>query len=143
MRAGGTFFHELAGLDDASRRVEALKAAYGFDNPWSTVWNITRLSFLADYFTNIGELLGELKSNDAYDGQITLLGTWTTVRTLTHSTCEARIALPSGGYSEPSACSQSTIMDFKRTAGIPTTLGLVFDTSLNATQIANVAALAA
>jgi hypothetical protein len=142
MRAGGSFYHELQGLYDASKKIEALKSAYGFDNLYSSLWNIKSFSFLADYFTNIGELLGELKSNDVYGGDITLMGTWSTVRTVTQSSCEARMLLPQGGYSTPSVCSFSTIMDFERTAGIPTTLGLVFDTSLNATQIANIAALA-
>jgi hypothetical protein len=136
MRAGGTFTQTLGGLDDVSRRRSAIAAAAGVDNLFQTGWDLIPFSFLADYFTNIGELLGELNTNDTFDGDITLSDTWSTTKITYVSDCQVRLQLPEGkGWTSPASASKMTKVNFQRTSGIPTTLGLTFDTSVNANQL--------
>jgi hypothetical protein len=140
--AGGRFRHELGGLDDVNREWSAIAASTGFDNWYKVAWDAIPFSFVADYFTNIGTLLGGLKSNDVYDGAITLENTWSQTKSFQESSYDVYFLDEYGNksYQQASRGSKTT---FSRQVGIPTSLGLVFNTRQTPAQIANIIALLA
>lgn len=141
VKAGGSFYHELGGLDSYAAHEAALRSSLGFDNLFKAAWDLVPFSFLADYVSNMGDLLSELKTNDAFTGDISLRDTWSTQKVVSEGSLEVRFRHPAGGTLAGGTMSQGSIMRFTRTQGIPTTAGLMLGGNLNARQLVNIAAL--
>jgi len=59
-RANGYLYHELEGLDDASRLFSAFRAELGLNNPAKVIWTAIPFSFVVDWFARIGSYLDRL-----------------------------------------------------------------------------------
>jgi hypothetical protein len=113
----------------------------GFDNLFKSAWDLVPFSFLADYVSNIGDLLSELKTNDAFTGDIRLSDTWSTTKQVSVGTLSVRFVHPDGHRIGGGTMVSGTIERFNRSQGIPTTAGLLLNTSVSSRELVNIAAL--
>lgn len=132
----------LQGLDDVSRLVTAYGSALGFNKPLSVLWEAIPFSFLVDYVTNIGAAFQQ-PAFEAFEGKITALDGWSSVKTEVAATLEIGVPPSYGGFPPvwSGAVYEYKRKTYSRAAGIPTINGLVFDTKLSGVQAANIAAL--
>jgi hypothetical protein len=142
---GGYSFQKLQGLDDSDALYKAYLKDLGFANLQRTAWNALPWTFLVDYFTNIGDLISQLPS-PVFEGEILLQDCWHASKSVFESQILYEVVTypPYGGSTirGPSGvASTCTETRFARGVGIPTSIGLRFDTDLSPTQVANIVAL--
>lgn len=133
----------LTGLDDASRQLAAYAAGVGLNKPFRALYDAIPFSFLGDYVSNVSALFNQLKTFEPFAGEITVLDGWSSSKTTTKASLE--IAEPQTTGQLPFVTQaiaylwQCTV--YTRSRGIPSNIGIVFDTKLSGAQAANVAAL--
>jgi hypothetical protein len=144
VKSGCNVYHNVPVLDDALRKFHALLSYYGFNKPFTVAWEAIRFSWLVDYFTNLQQLVDQLpKTGDSFDGTITLSRAWTTFKDIRESWGYLRFELGLGtnSFSADIPFIYTKRLKFDREVGFSTTKGIVFDSDLSLTQMANIFAL--
>lgn len=141
---GATMVQSLYGLDRVEGFASAMLSSLGFNRPLSIAWEAIPFSWLVDYFVNIGGMVDDLKSSEAFAGEISLYNGWTSSRLECNTLVEAQFGPTSyfaGGGEYPLVV--SSITSYKRSKGIQTTQGLQLNnpTKLSLAQYLNIAAV--
>jgi len=139
-RAGGYLYHELQDLDGLIGEFRALLGATGFNNPLAVLWEAIPFSFVADWFTRAGSLIGRTPIQP-------FVGPWE-IRRLTHSVDIAGDLIGrldwGGGYTPPGyAAFEVKVKLYERGVGLPASSSLLYEDGLNPQQQALGAALIA
>jgi len=136
---GGTIYHTLSGFGDLDKKFLSLLASYGFMKPLSVIWEATPFSFLADYVTNIGDIVNS-HSLPVFDGEITLRDVWTTVKVENEWNVDF-LYTHQLGEKVSSPMYRTLKTEFTRYPGLPTSKGVKFDSDLSLNQVLNIVAL--
>jgi len=136
---GLTFVHDLQGLDDFRSQIVALTAAAGFNRPVSVLWEATPLSFLLDYFVNLGDIFAGYPAYMPFQGDITCLAGWSWTKTEEVSLIEYKWEQPGAVFEGVGG--NAYRKTFSREVGIPTSQGLSFQNRLTLGQSTNIIAL--
>nr|UUW21114.1 MAG: maturation protein [Sanya steitz-like virus 1]UUW21120.1 MAG: maturation protein [Sanya steitz-like virus 1] len=141
---GATMIQSLSGLDSIEGFMSAMLSSLGFNRPLSIAWEAIPFSWLVDYFVNVGAMVDDLKSSEAFAGEISLYNGWTSSRVEFNTLVEAQFG-PSyqftGGGEYPLVV--TSVVTYKRSKGIQTTQGLQLKnpTKLSLAQYLNIAAV--
>lgn len=66
----------INGLDSFWGKVDSLAACLGFNNPVKIAWNNAKMTWLLEYFVNVGPTLDKLAAQPFKDGKIEVRSAW-------------------------------------------------------------------
>jgi hypothetical protein len=138
-RAGAMFRHRLERLNGLEGEIRAYSSALGLTNPAGVAWEAIPYSFVADWFTKVGERTKQIAFSP-------FPGEWE-IWNVTHSfTTEVTFVVdelpyPGGTLLGPQRVGSGRIVRYERNVGMPTSSSVIADETLDMKQQLLAAAL--
>jgi hypothetical protein len=128
------------GLDAPLAELKALRSYFGFNKPFSVIWEAIPFSWLIDYFAHLDELIDRLPQVPSFTGSPSLTNPWFSKK-VTYSYSFKFTTTLSDCDLDGKNCANGDFTSYFRTGTVPSGYSPMLSGSLKGNQILNTLAL--